>query len=148
MDELPAYLRDKIKVNKNGCWEWKAALDRNGYGRVHIAGTANKAGFSHRIVYQLFYGTLPLELDHLCRNPCCCNPKHLESVTHKVNVRRGLAAQATRTYYANHLYCPKAHPLFGENLYAHTNRFGYVNKQCRTCRRDTKRARRLAGAKD
>lgn len=34
-----------------------------------------------------------MQLDHLCRNPACCNPSHLEPVTPKENTRRGNAGK-------------------------------------------------------
>jgi len=42
-------------------------------------------------MYEYFKGPVPdgLELDHLCRVRSCCNPDHLEPVTHKENIRRG-----------------------------------------------------------
>ena len=44
----------------------------------------------HVLAWELFYGRVPvgLELDHLCRNPACFNPAHLEAVTHKQNMER------------------------------------------------------------
>lgn len=50
--------------------------------------------YAHRLSYELFVGPIPdgYELDHLCRNRGCVNPAHLEAVTHRVNVLRGLAA--------------------------------------------------------
>jgi len=103
----------------------------------------------HRVVYLALVGDPgDADLDHLCRNRACCNPDHLEAVTHQTNINRGLAAQTTKAKYAEHLFCPAGHPLFGENLYAHTTKAGYVNKQCRTCRRETKRLRRAAGKRD
>lgn len=38
-------------------------------------------------------GPIPdgLQLDHLCRNPSCVNPAHLEIVTGAENIRRGKA---------------------------------------------------------
>ena len=46
---------------------------------------------AHRLVYTLIKGEIPegLVLDHGCKNRRCCNTKHLEPVTQKVNVERG-----------------------------------------------------------
>jgi hypothetical protein len=49
----------------------------------------------HRVVYELLVGTIPdkLVLDHVkargCVTNACCNPAHLEPVTHRVNILRG-----------------------------------------------------------
>lgn len=42
-------------------------------------------------------GAIPtnMDLDHLCRNPICVNPDHLEPVTHLENVRRGKNTRLT-----------------------------------------------------
>lgn len=134
----------RIRITERGCWEYDGARDRRGYGRMRKPGGGT--AFVHRYVYAaLVDDPGDLSLDHLCRNPPCCNPAHLEPVTHPENVRRGKGAETTRAYYKEHLHCPQGHPLFGENLYTHTTRTGYTNKQCRICRRETKRARRAAG---
>lgn len=41
-------------------------------------------------MFQLYKRFIPndMEIDHLCRNPGCCNPDHLELVTHAENNRR------------------------------------------------------------
>lgn len=140
---LPDVIRRKIDLSANGCWLWNAAVDRRGYGKVRWDG---KTRFAHRAVYTLLVGDPgTASLDHLCRTPGCVNPRHLDPVTHLVNVQRGIGAATTKTFYANHATCPKDHPLSGENLYTHRTKAGYINKQCRQCRRDTKRARRAAG---
>jgi len=146
MDKLPPRLSSKLQINNTTkCWEWIAVRDKHGYGRFSWK---YKTVFSHRLVYELLVGATKLELDHKCRNPACSNPEHLEPVTHKENVRRGLTGQASIARYAKHLYCPKNHPLFGNNLYSYVMKNGYINKQCRTCRRDSKRRRRANGAVD
>lgn len=91
MDSLDA----KYTVNiDTGCWEWQREKNNKGYGRLRING---KKVSSHRHYYELHAGPIPdgLELDHKCRNRGCCNPEHLEIVTHKENVRRGLSAKMT-----------------------------------------------------
>jgi hypothetical protein len=70
------------------CWVWQWSLKGDGYGQ---AVGPNGPGKAHRIVYERLRGPIPagLELDHLCRNPLCVNPDHLEPVTHQENLRRG-----------------------------------------------------------
>lgn len=144
--ELPDGIAKKIAVTAGQCWLWTAATDRYGYGKVRWQG---KTQFAHRVVYRLLVADPGgASLDHLCRVTGCVNPRHLDPVPHITNVQRGIAAAATKTRYANHTRCPKGHPLSGDNLYAYRTRAGYINKQCRQCRRDTKRARRAAGARD
>lgn len=84
------------KVDKNGpngCWLWTGTKAR-GYGQMIIAGKTAKA---YRVVYELVIGPVPegLVLDHLCRNPPCVNPAHMEPVTQAENVRRGNLAVFT-----------------------------------------------------
>lgn len=46
---------------------------------------------AHKWLYEQLIGPVPkgLELDHKCRNKLCCNPDHLELVTHRENTARG-----------------------------------------------------------
>jgi hypothetical protein len=81
----------KVKVHQPaGCWRWKGTLDRLGYGSFWIAGKNYRA---HRLAYTLLIGAIPdgLQLDHLCRNPSCVNPDHLQPVTNRENLARSQA---------------------------------------------------------
>ena len=77
------------------CWNWNMRLDKRGYGKTKKDG---KYTFSHRAVWEFLVGEIPagLEMDHLCRNPTCCNPEHLEPVTPIENVRRSRATKLTK----------------------------------------------------
>jgi DNA-binding XRE family transcriptional regulator len=80
----------KIQFSRNGCWLWTGTDDGNGYGLLSVY---DKLARAHRAVYQELVGPIPegLELDHLCRNPSCVNPAHLEPVTAQENIRRSAA---------------------------------------------------------
>src|SRR5438477_8575585 len=80
----------KIVLLDNGCWECPSLkLTEKGYLRIRIEG---KHQYLHKYLYENFVGKVKegFELDHLCRNKACINIDHLESVSHKVNVQRGL----------------------------------------------------------
>ncbi len=84
--------KEKIIVEPSGCWRWTASTMGSGYGRFKIRGRKSMIA-AHIFAYEQKYGPVPdgKELDHLCRNRWCCNPDHVEPVTHQVNVVRGNA---------------------------------------------------------
>jgi len=80
-------LKSRITIDPDsGCWEFNGC-NAGGYGQLSIQGVFF---YAHRLAYELFIGPIPTgrELDHLCRNRCCCNPEHLEAVTHQQNMAR------------------------------------------------------------
>ena len=86
-------LREKIIKTQEGCWVYTGKLTKKGC--AHVRGDSGRMRFAHSIMYEWVYGSVPTgyELDHTCRNRACCNPAHLEPVTHKENVRRGNAGR-------------------------------------------------------
>ena len=122
----------KDKTLKSDCWIWIGGKDRDGYGRVQF----NYKKYSvHRLVWQIHHGPIieGLELDHLCGVRACCNPEHLEPVTHQINIARGNSGKLER----ERTHCPQGHPYNEENTYISKNRPS--NRICRICRREKKR---------
>ena len=69
------------------CWAWSKSRSSKGYGRIGINGKMVRV---HRLVLALQGKDLSgLYVDHLCRNPPCCNPEHLDMVTGRENTLRG-----------------------------------------------------------
>ena len=111
-----------------GCWTWTAGKLARGYGQFACKGFPTKTVGAHRWSYRELVGPVPdgYELDHLCRNTACVNPAHLEPVTAKENVLRGMGRSAVN---ARKTHCHRGHPLSGDNL--SITRVG--TRLCRRC---------------
>lgn len=74
-------LGGKLRAGRNGCWEWTGRVNRDGYGKTDI--NFQKGVLVHRWMWMHLVGPVPLamHLDHLCVNPCCVRPGHLQPVT-------------------------------------------------------------------
>jgi hypothetical protein len=109
------------------CQVWTGSRIPQGYGRLYIAipGAKRKSKvlLAHRLAYELANGegsANGFTIDHLCGVRLCCNPTHLEAVSHAVNVAR--AFQVIEA-------CPKGHPYDDENTFITPS--GY--RRCRQC---------------
>lgn len=127
-----------FSVDTNGCWTWFGSNNGRGYGLFWDNGKV----YAHRWSYEHHVGPIPdgLVIDHLCRNPACVNPDHLEPVSQAVNFRRGEANAAKKAK----THCPNGHPYEGRNVLLNTRGC----RGCRTCaneyRRRMRRERRAA----
>lgn len=137
---LPARFWSKVGVSKAGCWVWIASIGSHGYGQITIDGAPRLA---HRLAYEALVGTISegLECDHLCRVRACCNPCHIEPVTHRENSRRGIGPAAMN---ARKTHCDSGHSLSGDNL--HITPDGY--RRCRACFRAHQASRRRENGDD
>ncbi len=136
-------LEDRLwrRVDKNGpipehrpdlgpCWVWTGATTW-GYGVIQRGRRGEGTTGTHLVAYGLLVGPVPdgLELDHLCRNPPCCNPSHLEAVPHRVNILRGqspaVVAFLSRTCKRGHDLDIEGRPLPGQPW----------RRDCRACKR-------------
>lgn len=132
MERIPPEERFWALVDRRAvweCWPYLGAKSRKGYGGFTLSwGHSIPA---HRYAYELIRGPIPegLVLDHLCRNPSCCNPWHLDPVPDRINILRGegLAAQEARQ-----THCKRGHP-FDE---ANTKLTRRGSRGCRACMRE------------
>ena len=100
---------DKIAIMPSGCVEWHASISRWGYGQFDRTS-------AHRWSLEHYIGEIPdgFQVDHLCRNHACVNPKHLEAVTPAENKLRGVSPPALN---AKKTHCPRGHEYAGANLH-------------------------------
>ena len=114
------------------CWVWTGLLSRYGYGQIAVN---QRSIHAHTWGYGRFIGPVPdgRELDHLCRNRACVRFDHLEPVTHRENVLRGVAPSAV---HARQTCCSAGHPFTHDNTYR--TRVGH--RRCKTCHKVWTRA--------
>lgn len=128
---LPTLTSDHLqkfwsKVDRRGdgeCWLWRGAKNGNAthkYGDFYVGGKSYRA---HRIAYALSGHSISTDqvIDHLCRQPLCVNPAHLEAVTSQQNTLRG------KSYPT---FCKNGHPFAGGNV--HWRGTGQ-QRACRQC---------------
>jgi len=115
-----------VRVGDKGCWDWTGSHNPKGYGSFNVNKGHRPA---HRLAYEIMRGPIPegLTLDHLCRNRGCVNPAHLEPVTNRENVLRGIGPTAKA---ARATHCPSGHPYDEANTYVSPST-GW--RRCRTC---------------
>lgn len=99
-DEIITRIHERVEVQDLGftlggqpspCHVWtgpdSGTGKGGGYGRMSLN---SQTVAVHLVVYTHFYGYIPgkKQIDHLCNNRLCCNPAHLEMVSHLKNQRR------------------------------------------------------------
>lgn len=90
----------ELHVDRSGgpdaCWPWNGDRNWQGYGRFGHRGRVLKA---HQVAWEVANGrSVPdgLIVRHLCQgggNPWCCNPRHLDTGTHRQNSDDKLASE-------------------------------------------------------
>lgn len=111
------------------CWDWNGGRSRSGHGNFNLRRGGVQIMFASRVAYAMALGDPGSDhVDHLCRNPACCNPLHLEAVTNGENQRRGLNGVLKAT-------CANGHP-WSEFATVHAGK-----NVCRLCARERAKAK-------
>ncbi len=127
-----ARIKKRIRLDEDtGCWLWQGPTTPNGYGKWMV-----RPGESERVIHRVMWehaNRTPVpagrQLDHLCRNRTCCNPRHLEPVTPSENTDRQDHANRRKDR------CPKGHPYDATNTRLRSD----GRRACRAC--DAERVR-------
>lgn len=93
-EEIPRFFKNVYPgADGHGCWNWKGALCNRGYPNYKFRSVTVKA---HRLSFVTF--RQPLEpgetVHHLCHNPKCVNPRHLQAMSLGDNVAEGNSRRA------------------------------------------------------
>lgn len=111
------------------CWPWTRSGTRDGYGEARYQG---RKQYVHRLVYEDTHGPIQPgnQVNHLCVNPSCNNPHHLEEATIAQNANYILPGVSR--CMAGRTHCPYGHPLSGTNLKINSN----GGRACRICHKE------------
>ncbi len=131
-NEIQSRFWPKVAVaGPEECWEWTAHKNFGGYGEIKAGAPSRKSLMAHRVSYELAGKSIPdgLQLDHLCSNPGCVNPQHLEPVTCRENLMRGNTWAA---HNASKTHCNHGHEFSGGNLRIEPD----GSRACRMCNKN------------
>ena len=88
----------KVSRSSRGCWLWRGAKTRGGYGILALVNGVHTT--AHRAAWLLFFGPIRpgIYVLHRCDNPACVNPSHLWVGTQKANIHDMMAKGRMGTY--------------------------------------------------
>ena len=124
-------LFSKVQANsETGCWNWMGGKTNDGHGTFWFRG---QKVLTHRFVYAWLEEPLPppseQELHHICENPSCVNPSHLELIDHRTHMLK--TPSVVTTVNATKTHCPQCG---GE--YEHE---ANGTRYCPACKQETNR---------
>lgn len=84
-DPIKRFWKGIQKTTETGCWLWKDARSKSGYGQFRVN---DKLIYAHRFSYELHHGKITKGkcVCHTCDTPPCNQPLHLFLGTHKENM--------------------------------------------------------------
>ena len=138
---VPQRFWSKVEFTES-CWLWRAGKQSRGYGTFK---SGAKNVYVHRWAYKFCVGPIPkgLTLDHLCHNEdesclggptclhrSCVKPEHLEPVTDRINILRGVGVTAA---LARQTHCIRGHALDEANTAIRPRSGGRTERVCRVC---------------
>jgi len=129
--------------NGSACWDWLGSKSKDGYGQFILSARRRESRIRiapYRFIWEHLNGPMPegLEPDHLCNRRGCCNPAHVEPVTHSENQKRSYQRGRRLSRRARPSHCPRGH----EYTIANMMRGGKGPLQCRACNTASTVARR------
>lgn len=122
----------KVETDENKlCFKYTGGTNGKQYGRIWARGKNHSV---HRLMYQIFFGEIPKdkEVHHTCGVRNCCNPAHLELISHRENVARIGRYEQLRWQRLQVLLAVNSElSLFGETWMTSTTLHILWEKHCR-----------------
>lgn len=126
----------KVEFEPGGCWLWKGPTNGVGYGYFYlhsgVRGQGGRMVLAHRWSYEQIFGLIPYKqvIDHLCREPSCVHPLHLEVVSYQDNILRGVSnSPISGVFKSRQTRCIRGHEFTEQNTYM--TKKGH--RHCRQC---------------
>ncbi len=136
---------EKVSPEPNtGCWLWTGSIVQ-GYGRIGV--TRRNIQCAHVVSYEMEYGPIPrglgLEIDHICRERSCVNPRHLRLGTREQN-RLAAGSMCPSKINQEKTHCIAGHEFTVANTHWYGNGRHRMCKKCNARRANESYYRRKA----